>query len=113
MLCCATLRSLFPFYTHHNTINNTHIHKHKHINNRASGGLRGGRPLCCVFPFYTHTHTIHSYNLLTLLYHMYTFVTIHRQGIGWLVSHEEDLSDFLSMSVLLAQPPRSPAQVRD
>lgn len=32
------------------------------------------------------------------------------QGIGWLVTHEEDLSDFLSMSVLLSQPPSCPAQ---
>lgn len=31
------------------------------------------------------------------------------QGIGCLVTHEEELSDYLSMSVLLSQPPRSPS----
>jgi hypothetical protein len=30
------------------------------------------------------------------------------QGIGWVVTHEEELSEFLSMSVLLSQPARSP-----
>jgi hypothetical protein len=30
------------------------------------------------------------------------------QGVGWLVSHEEELGDCLSLSMLLAAPPRSP-----
>lgn len=39
----------------------------------------------------------------------YDWSAVVVQGIGWLVSHEEDLSDFLSMSALLSQPARSPA----
>lgn len=35
-------------------------------------------------------------------------VLLSSQGIGWLVTHEEDLSEFLSMSALLSQPARSP-----
>jgi len=38
----------------------------------------------------------------------FTFCSPRLQGIGWLVTHEEELSDFLSMSALLSQPPRSP-----
>jgi len=32
------------------------------------------------------------------------------QGLGWIVTHEEDLPELLSFSALLARPPTSPEQ---